>query len=328
MELALTRSRLIFLLQLLLGLSLLAVLLLRQQLWSQVVVVLGDFNWAYLPLMGLISFLLIGLSSLKWQAFLVERGIQLPLGRYIKLYMIGTFFNNFVPSMVGGDIARSYLLGRQIDSQVRSAASVFLERFTGVIALVVLASSSIIINPSLMGEPLVLLSVTIVGGGSILILFLILLPQFWQDGLARWTDNRIVAWLSQWAARLHENVREIRENPGLFRLALVYSFAFHLLAGVNVYVAALSIGSHPDLLKTLTLTPLVLIVASLPLTPNSIGILEWAYSFYLVPAGLSTEAGLTVAIILRAKNLVVSILGGVLFLWERETLPQSVEIGL
>ena len=59
-----------------------------------------------------------------------ERGVGLPFSRLFVLYLIGKFFNNFMPSMVGGDITRILLLGRQIGSQSRSAASVILERFT------------------------------------------------------------------------------------------------------------------------------------------------------------------------------------------------------
>lgn len=309
-----SRSRALFAGQLILGVLLLAILLFQQELGADLLDVLADFNWRFVPILVILSGLLIGISSMKWRLFLNERGIQMPLWRLMKLYVIGTFFSNFVPTMVGGDLARSYLLGRHIDSQVRSAASVFLERFTGLIALLLLASSTIAINPQLMKEPLIRLSMGLIGGGSIVALTSILFPRPWQNLLARWSHFPPVDWLHRIATWSYENVHEIKENPGLFRVALAYSFGFHILAGLNVYVAALSIGSRPDVLKVLTLTPIVLLVASLPLTPNSLGVLEWAYSFYLVPAGLLPAAGLAVAIIIRAKSLALSILGGLLFL--------------
>ncbi len=322
------RSRALFLLQLLLGIALLGLLFLREEQWAKVLLVLADFQWSYFPLLLFFSFLFIAISSAKWQLFLRERNIELPLGRFMKLYTIGIFFNNFVPTMIGGDIARSYLLGRRIESQTRSAASVFLERFTGLIALVVLAGSSVIINPSLSREPLVMLSVSLVGGGSLLLLALILWPEVWQELLAKWSHVRLLAWIEQIGRRMHGNVSEIKDNPQLFRMALGYSIAFHLLAGLNAYVAALAIGFRPDLLKVLTLTPLILLVASVPLTPNSIGLFEWAFSVYLVPAGLTPEGGLAVAVIVRAKNLAVSILGGLFFLTERASASRSMELPL
>lgn len=321
-----SRSRLLFLGQLLLGLFTLSVLLLRRGLWAQVLDLLAGFDWVYLPLLAVFSLLFIGISSTKWQLFLRNRGFDLTLGRLMRLYTIGVFFNNFLPSMVGGDVARSVLLGRDIDSQSRSAATVFLERFTGLVALVVLAVSTVIINPTLLSDDLVLFSLVVLGGSSMLLLLLVLRPQIWQGNLGGLGEVGWIARLQQFLSRLHANVNEIQREPALFRSALLYSFAFHLLAGLNAYVAALALGASPNLLEMLTLVPLTLLVSSIPVTPNGIGIFEWAFSLYLVPAGLSPAQGLAVAGIVRAKNLVVSLFGGVFFLTSRASGRRRVDL--
>jgi len=46
-----------------------------------------------------------------------------------KLYFVGAFFNNFMPTSIGGDVYKVYKLGKKIDSPVVGFSSVFTERF-------------------------------------------------------------------------------------------------------------------------------------------------------------------------------------------------------
>ena len=66
-----------------------------------------------------------------------------------------------------------------------------------------------------------------------------------------------------------------------------------------------------------------MVLESLPLTPNSLGVWEWAFSVYLIPAGAELEQGLAVALLLRAKTLVLSLAGGVLYLAEDRAAPAA-----
>ena len=113
-----------------LGIGLLATLLLWRDNGRKLFDVLAQFDPDYTVMLLLISLGLSGISSVKWSLFIHERGIQISQVRLFNLYLIGMFFNNFLPSMVGGDIARIVKLGRLMRSHSRSFASVFLERAT------------------------------------------------------------------------------------------------------------------------------------------------------------------------------------------------------
>jgi hypothetical protein len=53
------------------------------------------------------------LYTLRWRIVLRSMGMEIPYGQLVRYYLIGTFFNNFLPTAVGGDGAKIYYLGRQ-----------------------------------------------------------------------------------------------------------------------------------------------------------------------------------------------------------------------
>ena len=97
----------------------------------------------------------------------------------------------------------------------------------------------------------------------------------------------------------------------------LYSLAFHLLAGMNVHVACLSIGIASPILDILVITPVILLLVMIPVSPNNIGWWEWCFSVLLIEAGATAVEGLVVALVLRAVTMGMSMIGGLLFLQHR-----------
>ncbi|MBK8973373.1 MAG: flippase-like domain-containing protein [Hahellaceae bacterium] len=77
-------------------------------------------------------------SSVKW--FLLAKGIQIEarIGQLFAYYLMGRFFNLVLPSNIGGDIIRIHLHGKKSGKRAQSAAAVFMERFTGLVALLLI----------------------------------------------------------------------------------------------------------------------------------------------------------------------------------------------
>jgi uncharacterized protein (TIRG00374 family) len=322
------RSRILLAVKLSLGLALLIVLLLWNDNWRRVWEAFSNARPLYLIPFLAITFPLIGSSCLKWGLFLQERGLKIPFHRLFSLYVMGSFFNNFLPTMFGGDLVRAYVLGRQIESQTQSIASVFLERITGLVALVSLATICFLFNPELRQEPVVAVSIVVMGGGC-LALFTVL----WKPELAHWVlmplrhherSTRLLPKLTQF----REYVLFFKDRPALVLKAMVYSFTFHFLAGVNVYLACLVLDIPFSLFHAIVLTPIVLLVSSIPLTVNGLGVWEWAFSVYLAQGGMQFDQGLAVALILRGKNILISLFGGLLFLVERMPTNAEADRGL
>ncbi|MEM1381975.1 MAG: lysylphosphatidylglycerol synthase transmembrane domain-containing protein, partial [Pseudomonadota bacterium] len=266
-----------------LGIGLLAALLLWQDNGRQLVDILLGFQVEYLVALLVLQVLLNGISSIKWRVFLRDRSVDVSLWTLFRLYLIGRFFNNFLPSMMGGDVTRSYLLGRKIKSQAASAASVTMERATGLVGLTILAVVFVAVNPSAFVHPIVI--VTIIGAvvvclGATVIFSSEQLGSSIESYLGAKTNK-----LSRKILRLVEEIGHYRGRQRVLFWALVYSCVFQFLAGMNVYFASLSVGFAPDLLDVLVVTPAILILAMIPVSPNNVGWWEWCFSVLLINAG-------------------------------------------
>lgn len=101
-------------------------LVLRRVGVSELLDTLRQADLRFLALSVLVSPMLIGVSVAKWQVFLRAEGHDVPFFYLFKLYIVGYFFNHFLPSNVGGDVIRMYELGSHIEDNAQGAASVFM----------------------------------------------------------------------------------------------------------------------------------------------------------------------------------------------------------
>jgi uncharacterized membrane protein YbhN (UPF0104 family) len=114
--------------------------------------------------------------------------------------------------------------------------------------------------------------------------------------------------------RVHGYISRFRDEKTVLVHAMAYSYAFYLLAAVNVYVGGLLLGVQSSLPQLFAVTPIVMLIAAVPITLNGLGTREWAFSVYLASAGTSPEQGLAIALALRAQTIFLSAVGGILFL--------------
>ena len=133
------------------------------------------------------------LLALRWQQIVRQCGASMPFMRLFRFTMIGTFFNQTLPSSVGGDAMRIWLLGKQHDWRVASY-SVLLDRMIG---LVVLACVVVVCLPwtfALVQDPVGRIALLVIGLGSLAgwVVFLVLGWERWRF-LQRWSLTRHVA---------------------------------------------------------------------------------------------------------------------------------------
>lgn len=310
--------RTLTILKFLFGISLLLGLFIWKDNGRKILHLFLNFQYQYLVMLFCMGTILIWVSCLKWNLVLKEHSINISILRLMGLYCIGQYFNNFLPSMIGGDVARSYLLGRQIKSQSRSLASVFLERFTGLVALVLFAIAFSLINFDLLLQPIIAFSLGFVIIAAAIFIILLFFAAKPIDALSNRLKGKSIA--TKLFLKLNHVFGEITFFKTRYKLLsklMSYSLIFHFLTSVNVYFVCLSINFRPSFLDIAVLTPIILLITSIPISPNNLGLWEWAFGFFLVEAGAALPEGIAVALTLRAIGLVQSIIGGVLLLFEK-----------
>jgi uncharacterized protein (TIRG00374 family) len=270
----------------------------------------------------------IPLSTWKWWVLLCPRDIEAGFGQLLRAYWAGNFFSNFLPSSIGGDIVRLVALrGRGGTPEI--AASILLERLTGLAILVPLAAHGLLRRPDYFGPPglTALLELVVAGLGAAMLLLWLgarYLPQRLEplSGRARFFGALLARKLVPFVGA----VAFYRSRPREVLTALALSVPFYAFLILFQYLLFHAVGAPLPLGTVALVAPMIPLVALLPLTPNGLGIVEGAFVLFYVQAGAAPEVALAAALLRRLATLAVSLVGGLLWIAGRfgaATLPSE-----
>lgn len=266
------------------------------------------------------SFAMVLVSCWKWRVLLGGEAPAIPFQRLVRFYLTGYYFTCLLPSNIGGDVVRSFYAGRDVGDQARSGVSVFLERFTGLIFLLMLVIAAPMLDPSLYRSPAIFIPAV---GALCLLILLVLLSRFRQplksfsrllgedraSGGAGLVDRfrRATTGLSQ---KLKKGLHSLRRDPGVFWPVVLLTVGFYLLTWINVYLSFRAFGVTVGLAGIVAVLPAAMMVAMMPVAPLAgLGLSEFSYVFYFGLVGVDSEVSLAMGLLLRAKLLLLGLLG-------------------
>ena len=248
-----------------------------------------------------------GLLAWRWQKIVAHCGASLSFPLAFRFSMIALFFNQTLPSSIGGDAMRVWLVSKH--ANWRSAIySVFLDRLIGVVALAILVlvclpwTLELVRNPIGRGA-LLLIGLGCLGAGAAFV------------GLA-WKRLRVLQhWpFTRHLAELAEVALAILRSPRSFAPAFGISVLVHLLTALAAWCAAGSIGADVPLLYTIFLVPPVILVTVVPISIAGWGVREGAMIAAFGYAGLPPGDGLIVSLLFGAGYLVMGAVGGLIWI--------------
>jgi uncharacterized protein (TIRG00374 family) len=86
---------------------------------------------------GMLAYITVEVSAaLRWQILLRVQKIHLSMTRVSCLFLIGMFYNQFLPGGTGGDIIKTYLLLKETEKKAGALLAVVFDRLIGLVALV------------------------------------------------------------------------------------------------------------------------------------------------------------------------------------------------
>lgn len=261
---------------------------------------------------ALVGVALNAISSWKWRILLRAKGKAVPYVRLLNLYFVGLFINNFFPSTIGGDIFRGYEVGRDVGDRPLAMASVFMERFTGMTALMAIALVAFVSNLSSFRDPRFALALGAGLAVYIAVALAVLLsgPLAW--GLRHFPGGlpgKLIGKLIRVQSAIHDYTGQTRAVLA----ALALSLFFHLTAMGYIYVSSRAFGVVLPAQTLLVIVPVIMFIASLPITIGGLGLVEWAFFFTFGASGAGGSPGLLVGLLLRANSLLFSVWGGVIY---------------
>jgi glycosyltransferase 2 family protein len=282
-------------------------------------------NFAYIALALAVYLVAQGVSAVRWAALARPLGIKTPFKDLIQYYLIGMFFNLFAPSTVGGDVTRVYYLvkdeeahaqGRAVTT-VHAAMSVLMDRAIGMAVLVWLGALGLLLFPNY-AVPHTVRSATFLLAGGLLVGTLLtpMLKRFLpEDG-------------HQLAVKLRLALRSYRLHWRALLAAGVLSLAVHLIQAWMHTVMGRALDLEVPFSFCLIIYPLVGTFSAIPISLNGLGLREGGYIFLLAVIGIGAEQGIAFGLLLFLIVALDSLIGGLLFLFQRKprqmTQPEAV----
>jgi uncharacterized membrane protein YbhN (UPF0104 family) len=246
-------------------------------------------------------------AALRWKTVWGEGS---PSWMYLsRLYLIGGFFSLFLPTSVGGDAVRAAAATQASGRPGAVVASVLLDRFLGTIALFLYGVAGLLLAPEfarriLDAAQLRTSSTTL---GLVLLAALVLVAGLILLGRRSTRARTMVA--DGVAA-----VLELARTPRALITALALAFAVQGLYLVLWLVLGLAIELPVPTATFLVTVPIVTTATMLPITLNGIGVREVAWLLLLGPTGVSQGQIVTFSLLYFVTNLVVGVIGGLLFM--------------
>jgi uncharacterized membrane protein YbhN (UPF0104 family) len=127
--------------------------------------------------------------------------------------------------------------------------------------------------------------------------------------------------------RLYVSVNIVKSKKGVLTKSLLYSFLFQGMTIVNVLVCCWAIRVFPDAIDVAVTVPIIMLVSVIPISIGGLGLWEGSFAFFFSLIGISPVEAVTVALILRGKNLLLGLCGGILLLlkdrmrWGKVSFP-------
>ena len=259
--------------------------------------------------------------GLRWRMVARPLTDRLTAAVAIELSFIGVFFSQVLPSTVGGDAVRIWVLARRGAGWKTAAYSVLVDRVAGVAALAVLVLACLPWTLRLLHDPLAQSMLMVIGFGAIgaAILFVgigvVRLPL-----LDRFSPTRHLAAAAQLAAKLCR-------TPALASGIAVSSFCSHFLSVSAAWMCAHAVGAPVGFADLLFLLPPVILVSTVPVSIAGWGVRESSMVMAFGAAGLAPADGLLLSILFGAINFAVGAIGGLVWiLGGRKQLVQSDDV--
>jgi uncharacterized protein (TIRG00374 family) len=273
--------------------------------------------WLAVALILYLGMILI--SAWRWDLLLRTQRVHAPFSLLTNSFLVATFFNNFLPSNIGGDVIRIGDTARLTQSKTLAATIVLVDRGVGLVGLVFVAA----VGASLaawMSEAIGPLGPGLLWGALALSLAVALPVLLLPEGVGRMLRPlRAIhqEWVEARIERLVEALGRFRQAPRSLAFCLGGAILVQAVL-VGFYAAvAYAIGLRVPIAHLAILVPVSFVVQMAPVSVNGLGVREAVFGSYLTRLGLPLESALALSFIGAALIMLFSTSGAVVYLSRR-----------
>ena len=253
------------------------------------------------------------ISAWRWKILLAVKEIFMPLADLTRYYLIGNFFGFFVPTAVGGDIARGFYLNKANSNTQESYSSVVVERILGIAAMMLFALGVFPWGYGLIKDGVI--RIIVIGPSAA---FLVLMALFFLN-------NKMPEYASKTRIRIIEKIirffgsmQQYNQKPMELLKGLGVSVIYQLGAIVTIYLLAQAIDERLPFTYYLMLMPAVWLVSLVPISLNGLGVREGIFVFLFTSVGMNNDAAVVISLLNLILMILQGIVGSIFFLLDKK----------
>jgi uncharacterized membrane protein YbhN (UPF0104 family) len=242
-------------------------------------------------------------SSLRWKLLIAQ---PMETKRLFSLYMIGSFFNVYLPGIVGGDAVKAYYLNKDLSRQSSHAhptapslpfaiASVFMDRYIGFSALLFISMIAFPIGFKYLDEtPLERLVP--------MVFFLFLLGSIVVFKARAGEKIRFLF-------NVYEYFKLYRSKRDILIKTFLYSIIIQILNIFSVYILSKGLSMDISFITLMIFVPIIIVISFIPVSISGIGLREGAFVFLLGTMGIQPALAMTLSFLWFLSVVAASLWG-------------------
>ncbi len=294
------------------SLSILVFLLTTQTSVRDIANKIKELNPAWLVVSFSLHAIGLLISALRWQILARAQGDNIPLDFLAKSYLVGTFFNNFLPTRFGGDIVRIWDGSRFSRSLLKSSAIVLVERFTGIVVLFLFALFASLYRMDMARQiPVIWVSLLLGLAGLAMVIgffspmataVLRIIPS---KGFLKKVRDKILLF--------RKTILHYRTQRGPFFRATLWAVLLQLNVIIYYFLIGQALHLKIHFIDYFIFIPIVLLIQIIPITINGLGLREGSYIEIFKFYSISPQAAFTFSLVDVVFVLVLGIIGGLIY---------------
>jgi hypothetical protein len=244
------------------------------------------------------------------------QAVDVPRGWLLGSFLVATFFNNFLPSNIGGDVIRIRDTAKPAASKTLATAVVLADRVIGVIGLVLVAAIGATIGAGMAGHAPSPIWPSWLWVGFVAVAAVSAPAVLAPAGVSRLLQPLTVIhpeWVGGRIDTLTSVLHRFRGRPA--SLAGCFAGAVYVQAGLVAFYLLVVYALHINVqaVDLAVIVPLSFVVQMLPVSVNGFGVREATFSLYFARLGLPIESAVLMSLVAAGLTMLFSLSGAAVY---------------
>jgi hypothetical protein len=235
-------------------------------------------------------------SVTRWRTLLRAQGGDATRGALARSFLVGQFFNNLLPSTIGGDAVRTYdSVGFGL-SHGAAVTTVIVDRLLGLatLAAFALTSATLLAQPSISTQVLAL-ALFAAGAVAAVTTWVILAPPSAVVGMLSGLPVGFRRRIQVLGRQLGDALIRFHRDPWALVRGFLISIALQISVIIFYAVLGAALGFQVPFLAWFLIVPIAVLAMLAPVSVNAIGVREGIFAFLLASYGVSKAGAVAFA---------------------------------